>query len=64
MVKGTQTVRWLLHFILHFIKCAHIMPLIFFNTPLKHQKTGGFLMFSGGKEKDQWHEMGLFPSMN
>ena len=26
--------------------------------PWKHQKTRGFAMFSGGIEKDQWHEMG------
>ena len=29
-----------------------------FYSPGKHQKTSGFLMFSGGIEKDQWHEMG------
>ena len=27
----------------------------FFLYPLK---TSGFLMFSGGKERNQWHEMG------
>ena len=26
---------------------THFMPLIFFDTPWKHQKTAGFLMFSG-----------------
>ena len=34
------------------------MPLVSFYTPRKHQKTFGFLMFSGGLEKDQWYEMG------
>ena len=29
-----------------------------FYTPWKHQKISGFLMFSGGIENDQWHEMG------
>ena len=32
------------------------MPLASFDTPWKHQKTFGFLMFSGGIEGDQWHE--------
>ena len=36
----------------------HFMPLISFDTPWKHQKTSGFLMFSGGMKRDQWHEMG------
>ena len=31
-----------------------------FNTPWKHQKTTDFLVFSGGIEKDQFHEMGWF----
>ena len=35
----------------------HFMPLIFFYTPLKYQKTEGFLMFSGGIETDQWYEI-------
>ena len=34
-----------------------IMPLVSFNTPWKHQKTSGFLMFLGGIERDWWHEM-------
>ena len=33
------------------------MPLVSFYIPWKHQKTSGFLMFSGGIERDQWHEM-------
>ena len=37
---------------------THFMPLISFDTPLKHQKTSGFLMFSGVIKRDQWHEMG------
>ena len=34
------------------------MSLIPFDTPRKHQKTRGFLTFSGGIKRDQWHEMG------
>ena len=34
------------------------MPLISFDTPWKHQKTRGFMMFSEGIKRDQWHEMG------
>ena len=41
-----------------FIKLTHFLPLARFYTPWKDQKTKGFLMFSGGIEKDQWHEMG------
>ena len=37
---------------------THFMPLVSFYTAWKHQKTSGFLMFSGGIERDQWHEMG------
>ena len=29
-----------------------------FLYPLKHQKTSCFLMFSGGIERNQWHELG------
>ena len=37
---------------------THFMPLVPFDTPWKHQKTSGFLMCSGGFERDQWGEMG------
>ena len=37
---------------------TYFMPLVSFDTPWKHQKTNAFLMFSGGVERDQWHEMG------
>ena len=33
------------------------MPLLSFYTPWKHQKTRGFGIFSGGKERDQSHDM-------
>ena len=33
------------------------MQLIFLDTSWKHQKTRGFLMFSGGIKRDEWHEM-------
>ena len=39
------------------IPLTHFMPLISFDTPRK-QKNRGFLMFSGGIKRDQWHEMG------
>ena len=39
-------------------KLIHFMPLVSFYTPSKHQKTFGFLMFLGGIERGQWHEMG------
>ena len=38
----------------------HFMPLVSLNTLWKHEKTKGFLMFSGGIERDQWHEMDWF----
>ena len=34
------------------------MPLASFYTPWRHQKISGFLMFSGGIERDQWHKIG------
>ena len=37
---------------------THFMPLTSFDTPWKHQKTRGVLMFSEGIKSDQWHEMG------
>ena len=36
---------------------AYFMQLVFFYTPWKQKKTGGFL-FSVGVERDQLHEMG------
>ena len=33
------------------------MPLVSFYTSRKYLKISGFLMFSGGLEKDQWHQM-------
>ena len=37
---------------------THFMSLVSFDTPGKCQKTKGFVIFSGGIERDQWHEMG------
>ena len=37
---------------------AYFIPMVFFDTPWVHWKTRGFLMFSGGIERDKWHEMG------
>ena len=36
----------------------HFRRLAFFYTPSTREKTIGLLIFSGGTEKDQWHEMG------
>ena len=36
----------------------HFMLLVSFYTPRKHQKIYGFLVFSMGIDKDQWHETG------
>ena len=36
---------------------THLMPLVSFDTPWKHQKTIGFLMFSWVIKRDQWHKI-------
>ena len=36
---------------------THFQPKFHFYTPLKHLKTGGFLMFSGGTEVEHWLKM-------
>ena len=36
----------------------YFVPLVCFYTPGKHQEISGFLMFSGGIERDQWYEVG------
>ena len=36
---------------------THLMSFVFFCTSWNHQKSSSFLMFSGGIETDQWHEM-------
>ena len=41
----------------------NVMPQFFFYTPWKHQKASGFLMFSRGIERDQWHEIGYCVSL-
>ena len=44
----SQLCLWLTHFI----------PLVsFYASPKNRQKTFGFLIFLGGLERDQWHEM-------
>ena len=35
---------------------THVMPLVSFQTPWKHQKISGFPMFSEGLERDQWQQ--------
>ena len=39
-----------------FYYSTHFTLLVCIYTPWKHQKTSGFLMFSGGIERDQWYE--------
>ena len=39
---------------------THFITLAYFYTHWKHQKTSGFMMFSGSIGKSQWHEMGYF----
>ena len=34
--------------------------MFYFYTPWKHQKTSGYLTFSGDIEVENWLEMGLF----
>ena len=42
---------------------THFMPLISFDTPWKHQKTGCLLMFSGGiKRSVAWNGLTCFSS--
>ena len=35
----------------------HLVPLVFFYTPCKHQKTTGFLVIVGGIEQEPSHAM-------
>ena len=63
-MRETLVVNWLkllfsvwLVYILRLLS-THFMPLISFYTPWKHQKTSDLLMFLGGIERCQWHEMG------
>ena len=38
------------------MELTHFMSLVYFYTPWKYQKTFDFLIFSGGKKRDQWDE--------
>ena len=37
---------------------THFQPIFHFYTPWKHQKTGGFFMFSVGIAMEHWLKMG------
>ena len=37
---------------------THFMPLVSFYPLKSSEKPEKFLIFSGGKERDQWHDMG------
>ena len=39
------------------IPLTHFIPLLFYYITWKYCYPKGFLMFSGGKERDQWYEM-------
>ena len=39
-------------------KLTHLFPMQPFFAPRKHQKTKGFLMFSGGRGRVHWEQMG------
>ena len=41
---------------------TYFIPLVSFYTSWEHQKTSGFLMVSGGIEKEQWHKISIFLS--
>ena len=43
---------------MHFPLLTHFKPMIHLCTPWKRQKTWNFLIFSGRKEMDYWHEIG------
>ena len=42
-----------------YLTLTRFLPLASFYTPWKHKKNSSFLMFSGGMEREQWHEMDL-----
>ena len=44
------------YYIVRILTC--FIPLFPFCTPWKYQKTRGFLIFSGGVEREQWYEIG------
>ena len=46
------------------ITLTHFIPLVSFYTPWKHRKAFGFVVFSGGIERDQLHEMGWYYTEN
>ena len=57
IVKDSMVLKHTIKAIWPKFRLTHFMQLASFDTPWKHQKTIGFLMFSGGAERDQLHEM-------
>ena len=53
---NTHTDVIVLDFVIGFFKT--IIDAGLFLYPQKHQEISSFLIFSGGIERDQWHEMG------
>ena len=51
-----QYVKWCK--IINMYILGHFWPMLPFYTPRKHQKTKGFLVFSGGIKWEHWPEMG------
>ena len=59
--KGFMILNWLIwriDLVNIYGHLTHFLPLVSFYTPWKHHKTRGFLMFTGGIERDQWYETG------
>ena len=62
---STTVSKILTYYLIQLYLLTHFIATDLFDTPWKHleslpwkQKARGFLMFSGGIKRDQWHEMG------
>lgn len=53
-----KAVKKILFYLDSLLPLAHFISMVSLYIPWKHQKAIGFLMFSGGIEINQWHEMG------
>ena len=57
-MHGGKAMIKILFYLDSLLPLTHFMSLVSLYIPWKYQKTSGFLMFSGGIEINQWHEMG------
>ena len=57
-LTGLENVYRLKQKVIIFKALTHSQPIFHFYSPWKQQKTGGFLMFSGGIEVEHWLKMG------